>query len=87
VLDNENATTNESETGGSRRLSENYQEVVEEEEELAITAEEIERLMMFDMMRQNFKFDDKIGASSSARNLEQDGNNNNISVERKDPPD
>ena len=38
----------------------------EEEEELTITAEEIERLMVFDMMRQNFKLDDKIGASSSA---------------------
>jgi hypothetical protein len=36
----------------------------EEEEELAITAEEIEKLMLFDMMRQNFKLDDKIGASS-----------------------
>ena len=64
---NDNATTNESETSGSRRLSEDYIQEnshEEEEEELTITAEEIERLMVFDMMRQNFKLDDKIGASS-----------------------
>lgn len=83
--DQENVTTNESENGGSRRMSEEYVGgEVDEQEELVISAEEIERLMMFDMMRQNFKLDDKIGASPSAPIKEQDGNNNNI-VRSKDP--
>ena len=58
VRDQDNVTTNESENGGSRRMSEDYLENEDEEEEITITAEEIERLMMFDMMRQNFKSDD-----------------------------
>ena len=82
--DQENVTTNESENGGSRRMSEEYVGGEDEEEELVISAEEIERLMMFDMMRQNFKLDHKIGASPSAPIKEQDGNNNNI-VRSKDP--
>ena len=84
VRDHDNLTTNESENGGSRRMSEDYLVNEDDEEEIAITAEEIERLMMFDMMRQNFKLDDKIGASSSSGSLEQDGNNN-IIAEKKDP--
>ena len=84
VRDQDTVTTNESENGGSRRLSEDYLENEDEEEEITITAEEIERLMMFDMMRQNFKLDDKIGASSSSGSFEQDGNNI-IIAEKKDP--
>lgn len=55
----------------------------DEEEELTITAEEIERLMMFDMMRQNFKLDDKIGASS----ISAPTNNNNIPKDSSDSTD
>ena len=80
---NENAVTNESETN-SRRLSEDVLQN-EEEEEISITAEEIERLMIYDMMRQNFKLDDKIGASSSTAEEVSAKLNNNDSDSNESP--